>query len=50
MGNKIANRITKALKGLPQKHLQNGHDKEIPKERYISPKERQRIIDELRLI
>ena len=28
----------------------NEHDKEIPKERYISPKERQKIIDELRLI
>ena len=25
-------------------------DNEIPKERYISPKERQKIIDELRLI
>ena len=27
----------------------NEHDKEIPKERYISPEERQKIIDELRL-
>ena len=26
------------------------HDKEIPKERYISSEERQRIIDEMRLI
>ena len=27
----------------------NEHDKEIPKERYISPEERQEISDELRL-
>ena len=27
----------------------NGHDKEIHKERYVSPKERQEIINELRL-
>ena len=27
----------------------NEHDKEIPKERYISPEERQKMIDELRL-
>ena len=26
------------------------HDKEIPKQRYISPKERQKITDNLRLI
>ena len=28
----------------------NENDKEIPKERYISPEERQKIIDDLRLI
>ena len=28
----------------------NEHDKEIPKERYISPEEIQKIIDDLRLI
>ena len=28
----------------------NENDKEIPKERYISPKERQKIIDNLRTI
>ena len=28
----------------------NEHDKEIPKERYISPEERQKTIDDLRLI
>ena len=27
----------------------NEHDKEIPKERYISPEERQKIVDELKL-
>ena len=27
----------------------NEHDKEIPEERYVSPEERQKIIDELRL-
>ena len=33
-----------------QKTVTNEHDKEIPKERYISPEERQKIIDDLRLI
>ena len=55
VGNKIADKITSASK----KSLKNPHDeessstevnKEIPKERYISPKERHNIIDELRLI
>ena len=44
IGNKIADKITNASK--------RSHDevnKEIPKERYISPKERQKIIDELKL-
>ena len=27
----------------------NEHEKEIPKERYVSPEQRQEIIDELRL-
>ena len=31
-----------------QRH-RNENDKEIPKERYISPEERKKIIDELRL-
>ena len=53
--NKIADTITSTLK----KSLKKPRDeesssteanKEIPKERYISPKERQQIIDELRLI
>ena len=33
-----------------QKRLKNEHDKEITKERYISPEGRQKIIDDLRLI
>ena len=55
VGNKIADKITSASK----KSLKKPHDEEssstevnneIQKERYISPKERQKIIDELRLI
>ena len=44
IGKKIADKITSASK--------KSHDEvnnEIPKERYISPKERQKIIDELKL-
>ena len=49
VGNKIAGKITsvsKKSRKLPQNETSN----EIPKERYISPKERKQIIDELRLI
>ena len=49
IGNKIADKITsvsKKFKELPPNEANN----EIPKERYISPQERQQIIDELRLI
>ena len=45
IGNKIADKIT-------AKPSKNSHDEiinEMPKERYISPKERQKIIDELKL-
>ena len=51
ISNKIANRITKVSRGLPQNNSEkvtNEHDKEIPKERYISPEEKQKIIDDLR--
>ena len=44
IGNKIADKITSASK--------KSHDEvnnEIPKETYISPKDRQKIIDELKL-
>ena len=50
--NKITNKITRFLKNPQQnnsKIVTNEHDKEIPKERYISPEERQEFIDELRL-
>ena len=52
IGNKIDNRVTKVSKNSKQnnsKTVTNDHDKEISKERYISPKEIQEIIDELRL-
>ena len=53
IGNKIANKITKVSKNSQQnlsETVENEHDKEIPKERYKSPKVRQKIIDDLRLI
>ena len=45
IGNKIANKIT----AKPSKKSHDEVNNEIPKERYISPKERQKIIDELKL-
>ena len=60
IGNKIANKKTSVSKKKPATEL---HSKELPnsnnnedveitshKKRYISPKERQQIIDELRLV
>ena len=58
--NKIANavaksydgRITKVSKNSQQNNSEtvtNEHDKEIPKEKYISPVESQEIIDKLRI-
>ena len=44
IGNKIANSITKVSRNSPQNNsetIRNEHDKEIPKETYISPEERQ---------
>ena len=60
IGNKIANAVFKffncqntGVSKSPQQNSSetviNEHDKEIPKERYISPEERHEIIDELRL-
>ena len=52
-GYKIAIKIAKVWKKSQQNNSEtftNRHDKEIPKERYISPEERQRIIDDLRII
>ena len=51
IGNKIADNITSASKKSPNEEIQSNEvNNEIPKERYISPKERQKIIEELRLI
>ena len=52
IGKKIAKKITKVSKNSQQNNSEtvtNEYDKEIPKERYIPPEERQEIIDELRL-
>ena len=52
IGNKIIDKITKVSKNLQQNNSEivtNENDKEILKERYISPEERQETIDELRL-
>ena len=53
IGNKITDKITKVSKNSHQntsETVTNEHNKEIPKERYISSEERQKIIDNLRLI
>ena len=50
IGNKIADKITSASKKSQNEEIQSDElNNEIPKERYISPKERQKIIDELKL-
>ena len=53
VGNKIADKITAKPSASEKSHNEeiqsNEVNNEIPKERYISPKERQKIIDELRL-
>ena len=52
IGNKIANKIKKVAKISQQNYSEtvaNNNDKEIPKERYLSPEERQEFIDELGL-
>ena len=50
MGNFIADKITSISKTPAIESHSNAASNEIPKERYISPQERQEIIDELRLI
>ena len=50
VGNEIANRITKVSQNSQQNNSEtvtNDNDKEIPKERDISPEKRQKIIDEI---
>ena len=55
-GDLIGNKTADKFRAKPSKKSQNEEiqsnevNNEIPKERYIPPKERQRIIDELRLI
>ena len=52
IGNKIADKITSASDKKPRDEESSSTEvnKEMPKERYISPKESLQIIDELRLI
>ena len=56
IGNKIADKITSFPKKKPTKELRDNdkteEDAEITthKKRYVSPEERQQIIDELRLV
>ena len=53
IGNKIANRITDVFRASRQNNsetITNDSDIEIPKERYISPEEKQKIVDDVRLI
>ena len=50
--NQIADKITKVSRTLSQSSLEtikNEHDKEIPKERYISPEEKQKNIDKINI-
>ena len=47
ISKKIANKITRVSKN--SEIVTDEHNKEIPKERYVSPEERQQIIYELRL-
>ena len=50
IGNKIANRITKVSRSSPHHNsetITNEHHNEIPREKYISPEERQKIIDDI---
>ena len=50
IGNKIGDKMTKHLQQNNSEKITNEYDKEIPKQRYISPEERQKIIDNPRLI
>ena len=55
IGNKTADKITsvskkKSAKELPNDETEEDVERVTPKERYISPEERQKIIDELRYL
>ena len=50
VGNTTANKITSISKKPTSEPHPDVVNNEIPKERYISPQERKKVIDELRLI
>ena len=54
IGNKIADKITSVSKKSAKASQNNETEEDVeiatPKKRYISPEERQQIIDELRLV
>ena len=54
IGNKIADKITsaskKSTKELPNHETEVNVERATPKKRYVSPEERQQIIEELRLL
>ena len=50
VGNTIASKITGISKKPASEPHSNAASNEIPNKRYISPQERQKVIDELRLI
>ena len=52
IGNKTVNKITKVSENSPpgnSETVTNENDKEILKERYISPEKKEEIIDDLKL-
>ena len=48
IGNKVADKITRVSKTAPKNNLE-ANEKKILRERYVSPKLRHKIIDDLRL-
>ena len=50
IGNKIADKITSVSKKLSNNNNNDDVELTTPKKRYISPEERQRIVNELRLV
>ena len=54
IGNKITGKITSVSKKKPAKEVHNNNDKDVEitahKKKYIFPKERQQIIEKLRLV
>ena len=49
IGNKIADKITRVSKTLPQNNS-GTNEEQILRERYLSPEQRQEIVDHVRLI